>query len=62
MLILMPPEEVVSLVIGYLKGRYAIQIAETYIRWKKNGATLLRAGYFVSTSVADGDKIREYIR
>ena len=64
MLISIPPKHAVSQVIGYLKGKSAIQIARTYMGRKKNftGQHFGARGYFVSTVGADEKTIRDYIR
>ena len=63
MLISITPKLAVSQVIGYLKGKSAIQIARTYMGWKKNftGQHFWARGYFVSTVGADEKTIRDYI-
>jgi len=53
MLISIPPKYAVSQVIGYTKGKSAIQIARTYGERKRN---------FVSTVGRVEEMIREYIR
>ncbi len=64
MLISIPPKYSVSQVIGYLKGKSAIQIARTYMGRKKNftGQSFWARGYFVSTVGTDEETIRDYIR
>jgi putative transposase len=64
MLISIPPKYSVSQVIGYLKGKSAIQIARTYMGRKKNytGQHFWARGYFVSTVGIDEETIRAYIR
>ena len=51
MLISIPPKYSVAQVVGYLKGKSAIQIARTYMGRKKNftGQHFWARGYFVST-------------
>ena len=63
-LISIPPKYAVSQVIGYLKGKSAIQIARTYMGRKKNftGQHFWARGYFVSTVGADEATVRDYIR
>ena len=63
-LISIPPKYSVFQVIGYLKGKSAIQIARTYMGRKKNftGQHFWARGYFVSTVGADEETIRDYIR
>jgi putative transposase len=64
MLISIPPKYSVSQVVGYLKGKSAIQIARTYMGRKKNftGQHFWAGGYFVSTVGADEKTVRDYIR
>jgi putative transposase len=64
MLISIPPKYSVSQVVGYLKGKSAIQIARTFMGRKKNftGQHFWARGYFVSTVGADEKTIRDYIR
>jgi len=63
-LISMPPRYSVSQVVGYLKGKSAVQIARTYMGRKKNftGQHFWARGYFVSTVGADEKTVRDYIR
>jgi putative transposase len=63
-LISIPPKYSVSQVIGYWKGKSAIQIARTYMGRKKNftGQHFWARGYFVSTVGANEETIRDYIR
>ena len=63
MLISIPPKYAVSQVIGYLKGKSAIQITRTYMGRKKNftGQSFWARGYFVSTVGVDVETIRDYI-
>lgn len=62
MLVSIPPKYAVSQVVGYLKGKSAIQIARTYMGQKKNftGQHFWARGYFVSTVGTDEEIIREY--
>jgi putative transposase len=64
MLISIPPKYAVSQVIGFIKGKSAIQIARTYIGQRKNftGQHFWARGYFVSTVGTDEQTIREYIK
>ena len=63
-LISIPPKYAVAQVVGYLKGKSAIQIARTYLGRKKNftGQHFWARGYFVSTIGADEKTVRDYIR
>ena len=63
-LISIPPKYSVSQVVGYLKGKSAIQIARTFMGRKKNftGQHFWARGYFVSTVGTDEETVREYIR
>jgi len=51
MLLSIPPKYAVSQVIGFIKGKSAIQIARTYVGQRKNftGQNFWALGYFVST-------------
>jgi len=64
MLISIPPKYSVSQVVGFLKGKSAIQIARVYLGKRKNftGQHFWARGYFVSTVGMNEQTIREYIR
>ena len=64
MMISIPPKYAVSQVIGYIKGKSAIQIARRYSERKRNfvGQHFWARGYFVSTVGRDEEVIRAYIR
>jgi putative transposase len=64
MLISIPPKHSVAQVVGYIKGKSAIQIARRYMGELRNfaGENFWARGYFVSTIGLDEQKIREYIR
>ena len=64
MLISIPPKYSVSQIIGYMKGKSAIQIARTYMGRRKNftGQHFWARGYFVSTVGTDEETIRNYIK
>lgn len=64
MLIEIPPKYAVAKVIGYIKGKSAIQIARRYADRKRTfvGQHFWTRGYFASTIGKDEEKIREYIR
>lgn len=64
MLISIPPKYSVSQVVGYIKGKSAIQIARCYMGHGKNytGMSFWARGYFVSTVGRDEKVIREYIQ
>lgn len=59
-----PPKYAVSKVIGYLKGKSAIQIARQFGKRVRNfkGERFWARGYFVSTVGLDEQVVREYIR
>src|SRR6266568_4702191 len=59
-----PPKYSVSQVIGFIKGKSAINIARTYVGQRKNftGQNFWARGYFVSTVGMDEETIREYIK
>jgi putative transposase len=64
MLVSIPPKYTVAQVIGFLKGKSAIQIARTFGGYKKNftGQHFWARGYHVSTVGRDEKAIREYIK
>jgi len=63
-MISVPPKYSVSQVVGYLKGKSAIQIARTYMGRKKNfvGYKFWARGFYVSTVGKDEMAVREYIK
>ncbi len=64
MLISIPPKYAVCQVIGFIKGKSAINIARTYMVRKKNftGQSFWARGYLVSTVGRDEAMIRKYIQ
>ena len=64
MLLSIPPKYAVSQVVGYMKGKSAIQIARVWMGRRRNfvGQNFWARGYFVSTVGRDEAVIREYIR
>jgi len=64
MLISIPPKYAVCQVIGFIKGKSAINIARTYMGRKKNftGQSFWARGYLVSTVGRDEAMIRKYIQ
>ena len=64
MLISIPPKYSVSQVIGFIKGKSAINIARTYLGRRKNytGQSFWARGYYVSTVGHDEAVVRQYIR
>ena len=64
MLLSIPPKYAVAQVVGFIKGKSAIQIARRYSEAKRNfvGQHFWARGYFVSTVGRDETMIREYIR
>ena len=64
MMISIPPKHAVSQVIGFIKGKSAIQIARRYSERRRNfvGQKFWARGYFVSTVGRDEEVIRAYIR
>ena len=64
MLIAIPPKYAVSQVVGYIKGKSAIQLARVYGENRRNfvGQHFWARGYFVSTVGRDEAVIRAYIR
>ena len=64
MLLSIPPKYAVSQVVGYMKGKSAIQIARRFMEVKRTfvGQHFWARGYFVSTVGRDETVIRAYIR
>jgi len=64
MLIAIPPKYAVAQVVGFIKGKSAIQLARVYGERKRNfvGQHFWARGYFVSTVGRDERVIREYIQ
>lgn len=64
MLLSIPPKHSVSQVVGYLKGKSAINIAWVHLGRRRNfiGQHFWARGYFVSTVGRDEQAIREYIK
>ena len=64
MMLSIPPKYAVSQVIGFIKGKSAIDIARVYAGRKRNyvGQHFWARGYFASTVGRDEQVIREYIR
>jgi putative transposase len=64
MLLSIPPKYAVAQVVGYIKGKSAIQIARRFMGAQRNfvGHHFWARGYFVSTVGRDETVIREYIR
>jgi putative transposase len=64
MLISIPPKYSVAQVVGFMKGKSAIQIARTFGGRKQNftGQHFWARGYFVSTVGGDEAVIRQYIK
>ena len=63
-LLSIPPKYSVSQVVGYIKGKSAIQIARNFQGRKKNfvGQHFWARGYYVSTVGKDEDAVRVYIQ
>jgi putative transposase len=64
MLISIPPKYAVSHVMGYIKGKSAIQIARQFAGKQRNyvGHHFWARGFFVSTVGRDENTIRKYIQ
>ncbi|MCA1960706.1 MAG: IS200/IS605 family transposase [Desulfomonile sp.] len=64
MLISIPPKYSAAQVVGFMKGKSAIQIARTFGGRKQNftGRHFWARGYFVSTVGRDETVIRQYIK
>ena len=63
-LLSIPPKYAVSQVVGFIKGKSAIQIARNFQGRKKNfvGQHFWARGYYVSTVGKDEIAVREYIK
>jgi putative transposase len=64
MLISIPPKLAVASVIGFIKGKSAIYIANNFSGRRKNftGENFWARGYYVSTVGLDENSVREYIK
>jgi putative transposase len=64
MLISIPPKYAISDVVGFIKGKSAIQLARNYGGRLRNfaGQHFWARGYYVSTVGRDENLIKEYIR
>ncbi|WP_321413730.1 IS200/IS605 family transposase [uncultured Desulfobacter sp.] len=64
MLISIPPKFAVAQVVGFIKGKSAIQIARQFCGKKRNynGEKFGARGYFASTVGIDEQTVRAYIR
>lgn len=64
MMICIPPKDSVAQVVGFIKGKSAINIARSFLGKKKNftGHNFWARGYFVSTVGRDENTGREYIK
>lgn len=64
MMISIPPKHTVSQVVGYIKGKSEIHIAQSHLGRQRNfvGQHFWARGYFVSTIGRDEKVIRDYIR
>ena len=64
MLISIPPKYSVAQVVGFMKGKSAIQIARSFggRKQKFTGQHFWARGYFVSTVGRDETVIRQYIK
>ena len=64
MLISIPPKYSVAQVVGYIKGKRAIQIARNFLGRRRNftGEQFWARGYHVSTVGRDEATVREYIK
>jgi putative transposase len=64
MMIAIPPKYAVSRVIGYIKGKSAIHVAQVYGERRRNfvGQHFWARGYFVSTVGRDEAVIRSCLR
>lgn len=63
-MISIPPKYSVSQVVGFLKGKSAIQVARQFFNRQRNygGMKFWARGYYVNTVGKDEEVVREYIR
>ncbi len=63
-LLSIPPKYSVAQIVGFIKGKSAIQIARNFQGRKKNfvGQNFWARGYYVSTVGKDEDAVRAYIQ
>jgi len=59
-----PPKYSVATIVGYLKGKSAMIVFESYSRLKRNfrGHSFWARGYYVNTVGLDEAKVRKYIQ
>ena len=63
MLLSIPPKYSVSHIVGFLKGKSALYLAQKYARRRKyRGYSFWARGYFVSTVGYNEKVVRQYIR
>jgi len=64
MMISIPPKYSVSQVVGYIKGKSAIHIAQNYMGRSQNftGQKFWARGYYVTTAGRDEEVVWQYIR
>lgn len=64
MLISIPPKHKVSEVVGFIKGKSAIQIARQFMKKEQNftGCHFWARGYFVTTVGHNESAVRQYIQ
>ena len=64
MMISIPPKYSVAQIVGFIKGKSAINIARRYMGRKRNfkGQHFWARGYFVSTIGADEETVQKYIK
>ena len=64
MLVRVPPKYSVAQVVGFIKGKSAVNLARVYGETRRNftGKSFWARGYFVSTVGRDEASIRAYIR
>jgi len=64
MLMSIPPKYSVAQIVGYIKGKSAIQIARNYLGQRKNysGMHFWARGYYVLTVGTDEEVVRAYIK
>ena len=64
MMVSILPKYAVSQVVGYIKGKSAVQIARRYMGHERNftGKHFWARGYYVSTAGRDEELVRQYLK
>lgn len=64
MVLTIPPKYSIAMIVGFLKGKSAIQIHREFSKYYKryHGKSFWSRGYFVSTVGLDEEMIKQYVR